>query len=101
MVVTEQDFKDQNGRCTANKRVLTRHINKFNQMVGECDSLAPDIPELSKIRKANFLCEQIDKIKAAQSTLEKNAEIFTEFVYQITEIARTVDQQGVRWTDGR
>ena len=62
-----------NGKCTSNKHVLTRQMNKFQSMVEEFKTMDQNIPQLSRIWHANLLCKQVDKIRSAQKNLEEYA----------------------------
>ena len=78
-------FKKINGRCTSNKAVLTKALNKFQELVNDFEKMDPDILQLSKIRKANLLCMQVEKIRTAQTALEGNATTLIELVWQLPE----------------
>ena len=63
--------------------MLTQHLNRFETMVAEFDYLQEEIPQPKKIRHANILCTQVEKIKTAQQNLEDNAEKLMGVVYQL------------------
>ena len=46
---------------------------RFNEFAADFDKMDPNIHELSKVRKANLLCNQMAKMKSAISNLEENA----------------------------
>ena len=68
-------------------------------MVEEFGKMDQNIPQLSRIRHANLLCTQVDKIRSVQQSLEENAEQLTEMVYQIQEGDRSTDQAGNRMSE--
>ena len=50
--------------------------------------MVQDIPQLSKIRKANLLCAQVEKIRTAQNALKMNAVKLVELIYQLPDRSR-------------
>ena len=92
-------FKTMNGKCTSNKAVLTKTLNKFQELVNDFAKMDQDIPQLSKIRKADLLCAQVEKIWTAQTTLEGDATMLIELVWQLPDGARSKDQAGTQMTE--
>ena len=65
------EFARRNGKCKSGKGTLTKALNKFSELCNDVTKMEPNIPELSRVRKANLLTEQVDKVRKAMAGLER------------------------------
>ena len=94
-----KEFFKLNGRCVSGKALITKTCNKFEQLCEEMDQMEEGIPELSRVRKATFLTEQVDKVRKAMDNLETNAQTLMEAVWELPAGSRTKDAQGSEMTE--
>lgn len=64
-------------------------LNKFQDLVIDFVKMDQYIPQLSKVRIANLLCTQVEKIRSAQTTLKDNAQLLLELVWQLLDGAKS------------
>ena len=92
-------FSQLNGKCVSGKALLTKACNKFEQLCAEMDKMEEGIPELSRVRKATFLTEQVDKIRKASDSLEASGQTLMEACWVLPEGSRTMDAKGTEMTE--
>ena len=92
-------YSQLNGKCVGLKSLLTKACNKFEQLCAELDDMEEGIPELSRVRKATFLTEQVDKIRKASENLESSGQALCEAVWVLPEGSRTRDSKGSVMTE--
>ena len=93
------EFARRNGKCKSGKGTLTKALNKFSELCNDVTKMEPNIPELSRVRKANLLTEQVDKVRKAMAGLEVSAQELVETVWTLPPGSRTTDQNGVEMTE--
>ena len=93
-----KEFSKLNGKCVSGKALITKTCSKFEQLCEEMDQMEDDIPELSRVRKATFLTEQVDKVRKATDNLEANAQTLMEAVWELQAGSRTKDARGSEMT---
>ena len=94
-----KEFAKLNDRCVSGKGNLTKSCNKFQELYNDVEKMEDNIPELSRVRKANLLTEQVDKVRKAIGHLEVSAQELMEAVWILPVGSRTKDANGAEMTE--